>query len=517
MIDVTALTYSYPGATSPALDEVSLSLPQGELHVVSGASGGGKSTLLRCLNGLIPHFHGGTYSGMVQVDGRSTIDTKPRDLADVIGFMGQNPEDHAVVDRVEDDIAFGLENLGVDRSTMRKRVEEALDALGIASLRDRRIDTLSGGERQRAAIAAVMAMMPRYLVMDEPTSQLDPQSAEEVIGAILRLRDEAGLGVVVAEHRLERFLQYAETLTVVDRGRIATGSPGTVLEKSSGGPPIVVLGRAMGWRPLPLGLRDARRLVNSRQRPTRPLPSVAPAPPPGGPMISLDSLTVTVAGRPVVRDVDLAVAEGETVALMGRNGSGKSTLLRALTGAYKHHRGRIVGTRSIGYLPQDPASVLFRRSVAEELGSALSTRDPRTIEEAARLFGIEEHLASYPRDLSGGQRTRVAIASTACMWPRLLLLDEPTRGLDDEGKRYLQWLTETWRDRGGAVVLATHDVELAALVATRVILLSEGQVIVDGTPTQVLADSLTFSTQMNKIFEDPNVLTITDALAAMRQ
>jgi energy-coupling factor transporter ATP-binding protein EcfA2 len=515
MIRLEGVSYRYPESEAEVLAGVRSMVEPGTMTLVAGHSGAGKSTLLRTLNGLVPHFYGGHFSGRVWVDGTDTLTCRPRDLADRIGFVGQDPEEHAVAERVEDDIAFTLENLGLDRETMRKRMEEVLDALGISRLRGRKLDTLSGGERQRAAIAAALVAMPSHLVLDEPTSQLDPQSADEVIGAALRLRDEIGVSVVLAEQRLERVLQYAQELWVMNGGLI-TGEPAEVLSETTIGPPIVKLGRALGWRPLPLNLRDARKMAPALATPevSEPL-----RPAPGEAVTRSQGLEVRLGGKPVLRGLDVEFHRGEVVALMGRNGSGKTTLLRALAGLVRPTRGLVHSPRSIALVPQNPSALLFRSRVSDEIAATLRGRgrpaSRQAVELEAERFGLSRLLERNPRDLSGGQRTRAAIAAAAAGDPDLILLDEPTRGMDEPGKEMLERLASEWAGAGRSVVLATHDVELAARMASRVIILSEGQVVLDAPPRAALARSLTFSTQMNKVFGDPRVLTVEDALLAL--
>lgn len=516
MIAVERLSYSYPESERPAVEGVQVEVESAELLLVAGDSGGGKSTLLKALNGLVPHFYGGRFEGRVIVDGTDTLGARPRDLADKIGFVGQDPEDHAVAGRVEDDIAFTLENLGLGAKTMRKRVEEVLDALGIAHLRARRLDTLSGGERQRAAVASVLAAMPSHLVLDEPTSQLDPQSAEEVISSMLRLRDEIGITIVLSEHRLERVLEYAQRLAIMEEGGAIVGEPQALLSGRTIGPPVVKLGRALGWSPLPLSLREARR--RAREVSLRPLPQKDSPHTPGHTSAAGNGLEVWLDGKRALHHVDFELREGEVVALMGRNGSGKTTLLRAMAGLAATKRGTVAAPERVALVPQNPEAMLFRSTVEEEIRVTLRGRvgraDDSTLHKEAEFFGVSHLLGRYPRELSGGEKTRVAVAAACAGDPGLVLLDEPTRGLDEPGKERLLELMGLWSAAGKAVVVATHDVELAARAASRVVLLSEGEVIVDSDPHSVLASSLTFSTQMNKIFGDARILTLEDALRA---
>jgi energy-coupling factor transporter ATP-binding protein EcfA2 len=259
------VTFSYPEASALALSDVTLGIEAGQFALVVGASGSGKSTLLRCINGLVPHFSGGTFAGRVTVAGLDTREHPPRDLASVVGFVFQDPEAQFVTERVEDELAFALENAGVPPLTMRKRVEEVLDALGIAALRNRTVSSLSGGEQQRVAIAAALALQPKVLVLDEPTSQLDPQSAEDVLGALVRLNADLGLTIVLAEHRLERVLQFADRVVFLPGAgqALLIGDPREVMESVELTPPLVTLGKALGWKPLPLTIKEGRRFAGA--------------------------------------------------------------------------------------------------------------------------------------------------------------------------------------------------------------------------------------------------------------
>ena len=529
MINVDRLTYSYPAADAPALHSCSLDVADGEFVLVAGASGTGKSTLLRAIVGLVPHFHGGRFAGRVTVFDRDTRHHPPRELAELLGFVPQDPESQSVVDRVEDEIVFTMENLGVPSITMRKRLEEVLDALGLSALRERSLATLSGGERQRVAIASVLAAQPRCLVLDEPTSQLDPLSAEELLGTLSRLNHDLGLGVVLAEHRLERVVHFADRMAVFDGDRIpiSSGSVREVLRASPVVPPLVHLARKLGWDPLPLTVREGRELAAKIRPRLRSLPHVAPTV--GDPIIEAKSVRVALGGREILRGVDLTVREGETLALVGRNGSGKSTLLRALVGLLRPHGGsvRIAGrrpsetaiedlAREVAYLPQTPESILFRDSVSQEISFTLRGRardpDPNAILEE---FGLAAFADKPPRDLSAGERLRVAIAAVLAGDPRVVLLDEPTRGMDYGGKDDLAQRLKRWRGEGRAVVIVTHDVELVAQAATRVALMAEGEIVIEGDVHEILGSSPLFSSQMNKVFDEPSVLTVDDALLAL--
>ncbi len=553
MIRFEQVTYWYPNTDAegsgshalPALANLSFHIGEGELVLVAGPSGSGKSTLLRCLNGLVPHFYGGRFAGHVRVAGLDTRTHEPRDLAALVGFVFQDPESQFVTGRVADEIAFGLENFNVPPATLRLRVEEVLDQLGIAALRDRPLHTLSGGEKQRVAIAAALALRPRVLALDEPTSQLDPEAAEEVLTALQRLNADLGLTIVLAEHRLERVAQFADRMVYLPGPGQAPliGPPRQVLRQVPLAPPLVELGRRLGWEPLPLTVKEGRtflsRLPSLSQRTTDDGEQGTEALPPSSPVlppivVELEGVSFAYNGHPALVGVSLAIRPGEFVALMGRNGSGKTTLLKHIIGLLRPDRGRVrvLGqdtrafpvadiARHVGYVPQNPGLLLFADSLRDELRFTLSNHGlnladaPIPPEALLARLGLAGLADVYPRDLSMGQRQRAALAAILVTRPAVILLDEPTRGLDYAAKADLVALLKGWQAEGCAILMATHDVELAARAADRVILLSEGQVVADGPARTVLTDSLTFAPQLGKLFGDPRLLTVDDVLAAI--
>ncbi|HEX9888707.1 MAG TPA: ATP-binding cassette domain-containing protein, partial [Nitriliruptorales bacterium] len=437
---MTAIRYDqtrvrYPGADRDAVVGVDLEVHDGEVLLVVGSSGSGKSTLLRCANGLVPHSSGGTLGGDVVTLGRSIRDHRPRDFADAVGFVHQDPEAQFVIDRVEADVAFVLENLGAPQATMGRRVEEVLDAMGVAALRHRSPSTLSGGERQRCAIAGALASGPRVLVLDEPTSQLDPQGADDVFAAVQRLNDDLGTTVVLAEHRLERAGPMADRVALVlDGDVVSTGDPALILSEYPGAPTVTQLGRLLGWHPAPLTVRDARRFAR-RTTGLPPSPAFA-AQAPGEAVLAACEVVVERGGSRILRDAGLVLRQGEVLALLGRNGSGKTTLLRALAGLLDTGGGAIERRASIAYVPQDPNSLLFAPTVRGELEHTLNLlgrRDPELVTRTLVRYGLEPVSARHPRTLSGGERQRVAVAAVAVGRPDVLLLDEPTSQLDPQG------------------------------------------------------------------------------------
>jgi len=536
LIRLDHITYAYPDQKLPTLADFSAVIEPGEFVLVVGPSGSGKSTLLRSLNGLVPHFYGGTWAGRAEVFGRDPLSCAPRGMADLVGFVFQDPEAQFVVDTVEDELVFAMENFGVPVGTMRKRLEEVLDQMAIAHLRGRRIATLSGGEKQRVAIASVLALQPELLVLDEPTSQLDPQAAEEVLVALRHLNEDLGLTIILSEHRLERVLQYADrVLYLPASGEPALlGDPRVIAAQLPWSPPLLDLGRRLAWDPLPLTIKEGRARARDLATRLRAAPQPAATPPRGPespPLASVRGLHYSYGGRPALRGVSLDVRPGEFVALMGRNGSGKSTLLRQIVGLLKPDQGQIIVQgldtrnaalgdiiRGVGYVPQDPGALLFNDTVVAELaftrrGHALIA-DPAADDRLLSRLGLADEAGRDPRDLSVGQRQRVALAAILVASPQLILLDEPTRGLDYEQKHELAALLLELKREGRAVVMATHDVELVAACADRVALLAEGQIVVDGPAREVMSDSQVFASQINKLFRDPRYLVVDDVLAA---
>ena len=519
-VELLRVSFTYPGADEPSLDDVSFSIAEGCFALVVGATGSGKSTLLRTMNGLVPHFTGGTFEGHVRVGGRNTLEHLPRDLSDVVAFVPQEPGRSFVLDRVEDELAYAMENLALEPQVMRRRVEETLDLLDIEVLRKRSVGSLSGGEKQRVAIAAALTAGPRVLLLDEPTSQLDPQGAEDVLAALHRLVHDLGLTVVAAEHRIERVASFADVVLTCSGGRVSVAQPEVALADAELGPPVARAGRALGWEPVPLTVRDARRRAREIRLPETVVPPEVER---TERVVTVTGLHAGYGGDPVLRAVDLRLHRGEIVALMGRNGSGKTTLLRTITGVHASTSGTVefegrapVPGRDIALLPQSSDSLLFSDTVSDEIDATIKARatNGASVSEMLDRFGLNAFVDRHPRDLSAGQRLLVALGAIAATGAPVLLLDEPTRGLDHAAKVALIAALRAHVGRGGTVMLATHDVELAAALATRVVMLASGEVIVDGDPATVFADSAVFSPQMTRVF-GPGWLTPEQVVAAV--
>ncbi|HZM79490.1 MAG TPA: ATP-binding cassette domain-containing protein [Candidatus Limnocylindrales bacterium] len=533
MIRFERVSVTYPDTHRPVLADLSFTISEGELCLLAGGTGAGKSTLLRAVNGLVPHFTGGTLHGRVLVEGRDTRTHPPRELADVVGVVGQDPLNGFVTDTVEEELAYTMEQLAIPAPVMRKRVEETLDLLGIADLRHRPLRTLSGGQQQRVAIGAVLTAHPRILVLDEPTSALDPTAAEDVLAAITRLVHDLGVTALVAEHRLERVVHYADRMLFLPGdGTLHDGPPAQILATTPIAPPIVELGRLAGWHPLPLSVRDARRAAGPLRDSLREQASPARATTDGSVAVRARGVVVRYGQLVAVAGVDLDLHAGQVVALMGRNGSGKSSLLWALQGSGPRTAGTVTvagidpaavtpakARAVVGLVPQTPADLLYHDTVAVECAAA--DREARRPDGscAALLATLAEGIepGQHPRDLSEGQRLALVLAIQLTAAPGVILLDEPTRGLDYTAKHRFAGIVRGMAARGAAVVVATHDVELVATVADRVIVLADGDMVADGPTADVVVASPAFAPQVAKILAPQRWLTVADVAQALRK
>ncbi len=505
VLELEKVTYRYPGASTPALDDVTVRIEPGELVVVVGTSGSGKSTLLRAASGLVPHFHGGEFAGRTVVAGLDTRTHGPGELAAVAGTLFQDPETQVLMGTPRAELAFPLENRGEPAGAVARAVEEAALALGIAHLLDRSTAELSGGELQRVALGAALAGRPALVVLDEPTSQLDPVAGDELIGLLRRLNEDFDTTVLLAEHRLERCLAAADRVLALVEGRIACDAapPEFLAWAAAGAPELQTPGARLLTRlglPPVAGVKRARAALRARDL----LPAPAPPPPPAAssrgtrrerraasePVLELRDVWHEAAdGAAILRGISLRVGPGERVALMGRNGAGKSTLLRHAAGLLRPTRGRVLAVDRVALLLQNPTDYLIHETVAEEASPP-----------ALAAVGLDASFAArHPRELSGGERQRLALAivlDDAAGPAPLVCLDEPTRGMD---RRHREDLLALIRELPVAVLVATHDPEFVAAFAERVVLLGDGDVIADGPAREVLAGGTYFATETARI------------------
>jgi energy-coupling factor transport system ATP-binding protein len=511
VLELDRVSYAYPGAAAPALREVSLQVAEGELVLLAGGSGSGKSTLLRAAGGLVPHVHGGTVAGDVRCGGLSTREHGPGELSALAGSLFQDPETQVVMGSVRAEIAFPLEARGDGAAAVARGVEEVALALGIAHLLDRRTADLSGGELQRVALAAALARRPPLLLLDEPTSQLDPVAGDELIWLLRRLNEEWGTAIVLAEHRLERCLAAADRVVALRDGAVACdASPeGFVAWAVAHAPelatPAARLFAGAGLRPLPVGVKQARRALATA--------GLLPAPPPAGrapaprsrrrarrdAVLRLDGVWHELRGGPaLLRGADLALCPGERVVLMGRNGAGKSTLLRHAAGLLQPTRGRVRAAGRVALLLQNPGDYVLHDRVGDEAP-----------EPALRAVGLAELADRHPRDLSGGERQRLALAVVLGAGETdaaVVCLDEPTRGMDRAHKAALAATLARLAAQGRAILVATHDAEFAAAVGERAVLLADGRAIADGPVGDLLGGGWYFATETARVLSGAALL-----------
>jgi energy-coupling factor transport system ATP-binding protein len=515
LLSFDCVTYRYPDVDAPALDDVSLEIGPGEFCLLAGLSGHGKSTLLRAACGLVPHFHGGRFAGRVTLAGLDTHEHGPARLGAVAGVLFQDPETQLVMTTVRAELALALESRGHGASAVARGVEEVALALGIDSLLDRSSHDLSGGEKQRVALAAALAGRPRLVLLDEPTSQLDPVAGDELIGLLRRLNQEWETTIVLAEHRLERCLYAADRVIALERGSIGCdGTPEAFLEWAARRAPALQTPAAKlfalaGLHPAPAGVRQARAALRANGLlPDADTPEAGPPRKGARAGLRLRRADKSAAalqlsgvwhelrdGPAILRGVTLRLAPGESIALMGRNGAGKSTLLRHAAGLLEPTRGRVERAGRVALLLQNPGDYFIHERVADEAPA-----------EALAAVGLAGMAARNPRDLSGGERQRLALAivtgtdgRTEPGAPAVLALDEPTRGMDREAKAQLAAEVRRRAHEGEAVIVATHDPEFAAACASRAILMADGRLIADGPSAELLAGGWYFATETARI------------------
>jgi len=497
------VSYRYPGAAAPALDGVDLQIEPGQFVLLVGGSGSGKSTLLRAALGLVPHFHGGELRGRVVVAGRDTRDHRPGELARHAGLVFQDPESQLVMQRPDREAAFGLENLGHPPREIAMRAREALAAVGASAIARRPTAVLSGGEQQRVAIASVLAMGQPILLLDEPTSQLDPVAAEELLALAVRINRDRGVTVVLAEHRTGRLFAEADRVVAMHDGRITVDATPAVAARALAVaapwllPPVTQAFARARRDELPLTVRDARTLAAPAPRPVLAAAPAAPV------VAEVSSGHKRLGDVAALDGISTGFESGRVTALIGENGAGKTTLARVVCRLVELDRGQVrTAAGRGGYVGQDPAHYLTHDTVTDEVSYALrnlGVSEPergRRVRETLAQLGLEPFCDRHPRDLSSGERQRLAIASVAVMEPELLVLDEPTRGVDGRRKLALVELVRAMAAQGTAVVVVTHDMDFAAEAADVVTSMAAGRVLSDRAPRDLLASGIFFVSQL---------------------
>lgn len=512
-MDIRNLTYYYPREQEPALKDIDLSIDEGEFILMLGESGSGKSTLARVFNGIVPEFYGGKIKGSVE----NKVD---------IGMVFQDPEKQLVMDTVEREIAFGLENIGTKHDSMHKKVMEALSFLNIGEIKNKKTYELSGGQKQKVAIGATIAMGYEFLVLDEPTSQLDPVAAEEILHILKRLNDELGYTIVLIEQRIDRCFHLADRIVFVENGEIIfDGEPRTFVvwnykKDINFTPSISNYFAQTGENQIPLTVKEGRKnlkrssvskeIAKYKVKITEEYDTQK--------IITAKSVHFTYDnGKQALKGLELEVFQNEIIGIMGENGGGKSTLLKNISGLLKPSKGTLRVSGKVGYLSQNPNDYLFNDTVYEELKYTLDQnkiKDLSIIDRILKDLDIYKYKDKNPRDLSGGERQRVALASILVIEPDILILDEPTRGLDRELKNKLGEIILQIKNKGKTIIIVTHDVEFVGKYCERVCFIFDGRAVQIGSKYEVLTDGIYYATQMNKLFRGykDKVLTIEDVL-----
>ncbi|TEB16735.1 putative HMP/thiamine import ATP-binding protein YkoD [Pelotomaculum sp. FP] len=546
LFKVENLTYFYPETDRAALRNINLEIEEGEFILVAGGSGSGKSSLARVLAGLAPDFYGGRIGGKVFFKGKDIRTMNRKKLAREVGMVFQDPEKQIVQTHVEAEIAFGLENLGLSNEEMLRRIAEVICFMNLEQIREAFAANLSGGQKQKLALASVLAMQPHALILDEPTSQLDPVSAEDILNLAKRLNEEMGFTVIMVEQRLERCFHLADRVLFMENGEISCdGSAQEVARKTIKGgmpfvPPVSRFFADLNVSSVPITVKEGRNLLRSYLKENQTAggnqsgachKSVR-----AGDLMERQSAVrmknlwfAYPGGREVLKGVSLDLKEGEFVAVLGENGAGKSTMLKQITGMLKPDRGRVEvlgkdisknGFKEIrrftAYLSQNPNDYLFQDTVEDELLFTLKNfglKDLSVVNEILEKFHLSKYRKTNPRDLSSGERQRVALASVMVTGPRLIILDEPTRGVDFRLKAELGGFLQKETEKGSTVIVITHDVEFAAEFAARVVMMFSGRIVSDGEKHDVLAKSVFFAPQLSKMTRGicDGVLTVAEA------
>lgn len=546
LFKVENLTYYYPETEKAALRDINLEIEEGEFILVAGGSGSGKSSLARVLAGLIPDFYGGRIGGKIFFKGKDIKTMDRRKLAMEVGMVFQDPEKQMVQSYVEAEIAFGLENLGLDPEEMKRRIAEVISFMNLTPIRNMFTANLSGGQKQKLALASVLAMQPHVLILDEPTSQLDPVSAEEILNLVKRLNEEMGFTVIMIEQRLERCFHLADRVLFIERGEIVCD--GKAQEKACEAikmglpfvPPVARFFADLNFPSVPITVKEGRKLLRSCLKGKKPTSKIqfglcrnnvhVEDLREQNSVVSLKNVWFTYpGGQEVLKDASLDIKEGEFVAILGENGAGKSTLLKHMIGMLKPGRGKVhvLGKdiskngykeirRLTAYLSQNPNDYLFQDTVEDELLFTLKNfalTDISVVDEMLEKFHLSRYRKTNPRDLSSGERQRVALASVLVTRPRLIILDEPTRGVDFRLKADLGKFLQKEAEKGCTVIVVTHDVEFAAEFAAKVVMMFSGRIFSAGEKHEVLGKSIFYSPQIGKMCKGicEGVLTLAEA------
>ncbi|MGH4118698.1 ABC transporter ATP-binding protein [Clostridium sp.] len=535
-IEMKELTYYYPKESNPVLKNINLKVDRGEILFVVGESGSGKSTLAKCISGAVPNFYGGTIKGSVTIDGNEVTEMEHSTRANEITMVFQDPESQLIMNKVHREIAFGLENVGVESFEMKRRIFEAMQFSNILDLANRDINTLSGGQKQRVAITSAIVYLPNCIILDEPTSQLDPASAEDVIGLIKKINDELGITIIIIEQRIHKCFDIADKILILSKGEIAfSGSKQELYNETDKDlqlflPDYLKISKELNIANMPYSLREARRAIDEFTYEYKPS-SLEESLPNKEELIKIQNLSCKYDDDLVISDLNTSIKQGEFIGIMGANGGGKTTFLKSLMGLLKYSGSVKVNfsgqykeikklkikdiARIIGYISQNPNDYISKETVYDELKFTLDNyniKDYEVIEDTLKALDIYKLKNRNPRDLSGGEIQRVAIASILVLKPRILLLDEPTRGLDLKVKTMLGEILQELNKNGTTIILVTHDVEFASEFCNRFLLMFNGEIVGDGNRLEVLGTGIYYTTTINKIFRNSNsnIFTLKD-------
>jgi energy-coupling factor transporter ATP-binding protein EcfA2 len=528
-IEFTKVSFTYEGATHPAIHDIDLTIHRGEIILITGPAGSGKTTLCSCINGLVPHFHEGHLEGDVYVRQYNTRTSRIGGLASIVGMVFQDPESQLVTNSVADEVAFGPENFGVPREEINHRVAESLVATRLEGYQEREPHTLSGGEQQACVIAAVYAMRPEIYVMDEPLANLDPEGKAQVLQVVVELAKERGKTLILVEHSLEEVLPFVDRVIVMHEGAIVRDGPvGEILRSGDipfvfTRPPIIRLGEKYGIEPLPISSKEFLQGFSKLYTPgsiqiEKPYQAVGSEP---ELVIKLEGVSFSYEKSnnqhaPVLKDVSLSIHAGEMVAILGRNGSGKTTLIRHIIGLLQPDQGKVIVlnkdvaqtpthmlAREIGFCFQNPNHQIVSFNVRDEIIFGLKAHDvdpeeyETRIRESLEFVNMLDYIDAEIFDLGKGQKQRVALASVLSLRPAILIVDEPTTGQDPRMAQEIFEILQQLNEAGTTVIIITHQVDYAASYANRAIVLGEGIVKYDGSFRGLLADrELMFSSSL---------------------
>ena len=534
IINIENVSFTYPDCKNKALKNINLKINEGEIVLIVGPSGCGKSTLIRLLNKLIPNYYGGTLEGMVYLKNRDIDFVDNAEIAQTVGMVYQHPEKQIVLQDVEREIAFGLENLNKNMNFMKRNVAEVISLLALNEIKGKQTTEISGGQKQRVAIASVVSMDPDIIVFDEPISQLDPISAEEVLNSIKKLNTDMGKTIILVEQRLDKCFYMADRIIFMENGCIlGEGNPNNIpqyIDKKYHLPNISYIFRQANMENIPVTVKEGRNIIKDCNFENKFEKNKFNS------EVIMDVKKIQFEyekGSKTLKDISFQLRKGRILGVMGENGAGKSTLFKIISGVINKYNGNIEvdgknikkikmkdKIKKIGYLSQNPNDYFGRETVFDEVGYTLKNigeYDDKKVYEILEKLNLIHLKDRNPRDLSGGEKQRTAIACTLITDPEILILDEPTRGMDSLAKESLGKIMKSLVSEGKTIVVITHDSDFLGDYADEVMLMFDGEIVASGEATEVLCDSLYYSPQISKVFKNKcNVIKSEDAINLLK-